>query len=119
MENEKDNDLYAWDKGFQQHDGVWYDSEFEYGLNNAVRSGDVKGASEALKDLKLVKSLFGEDAEKAKVLKKDINCGEKGMLCKVHSKEGNKLYFIAPYVYYGAWIDSDSYCAWVVIPTAG
>ena len=116
MENEKD--LYDWDKGLQQHDGVWYDSEYEYKLSNAVTSGDVKGASEALKDLKLVKSLFGEDAEKAKVLKKDINMNVKGMLCKVHTNEV-KYYFIAPYVYYGAMIDSDSYCAWVVIPTAG
>ena len=114
-----EKDLYDWDHGFQQKDGVWYDSEYEISLYNAVKSGDVKGASEALKDPELVKSLFGKDAEKAKVLKKDVNMNEKGMTCKVHSKKGDEYYFIAPYIYYGAMVDSDSYCAWVVIPTAG
>lgn len=108
-----------------QRDGVWYDSEYEMQLYDAVRSGDVKGASEALiKDPELAETIFGKDIEdrniiiSIEVLKEDINMGQKGMLCKVHTKEGVKYYFISPYIYddCGAWLDS--YCDWVVIPTA-
>jgi hypothetical protein len=117
MDNKvKEEYLCNWGHGLLEKDGVWYDSDYEIKLYDAVKNGDIEGASEALKDPELMKKIFGEDAEEVKVLKVDINMGRNGMLCE--KKGENELYFISPYVYDNEWQWDDLFCGWVVIPTA-